>query len=290
MAGAMRSTTRDGLNPKPWLGLALVVLTGAAACSVEPLMPGPTQDGGAGNGGAGGTTGTTGSAGTTGQAGDTGFDGGACSSAPMPAIACAIGRTVFVCSFNANGQAVWTFTCPDDPTGGGGAGGQGGGGAGTGGSGGAGGAGGAPCASTSSCAKDEVCTTEDGICRAPPGCSTGVACPAVCYGSCRPAVEGPACGPTRCAAGMVCCNSSCGICTAPNAGCTKQICVTPAGGGACTGDADCRVEADYCTGCDCRALATNQSLPPCSGPGVSCFADPCMGKRARCVNGQCASQ
>ena len=277
MAGAMRSTTRDGRNPKPWLGLALVVLTGAAACSVEPLMPGPTQDGSAGKGGSGGTTGA---GGTTGQAGNTGADAGPCGNLPIPAIACAVGRTVFVCTINTNGEAGWTITCPDDPTGAGGAGGQGG----------AGGAGGAPCASTSSCAKGDVCTTEDGICHAPPGCSTGVACPAVCYGSCRPAEDGPAYGPTRCAAGMVCCNSSCGTCTAPNEGCTKQICVTPGGGGACTGDADCRVEADYCTGCDCRALATNQSLPPCSGPGVRCLVDPCNGKRARCVNGQCAVQ
>ena len=46
---------------------------------------------------------------------------------------------------------------------------------------------GAPCASTSSCDKGEVCTTEDGVCNPAPGCGPGKVCPAVCYGTCRPA-------------------------------------------------------------------------------------------------------
>ena len=60
--------------------------------------------------------------------------------------------------------------------------------------------------------------------------------------------------------------------------------------GNCTVDADCSATADYCTGCDCRALGTGQSLPACSGPGVRCFADPCMGKVAACVNNTCVIQ
>ena len=33
-----------------------------------------------------------------------------------------------------------------------------------------------------------------------------------------------ACGPRRCALGEVCCNPSCGICTAPDGMCTQQFC------------------------------------------------------------------
>jgi hypothetical protein len=86
---------------------------------------------------------------------------------------------------------------------------------------------------------------------------------------------------------MVCCNESCGICTAPDGGCTKQLCPPP-DGGACATDADCRLEADYCTGCDCRALGPKQTIPACPGPGVSCLRDPCGGRKARCVDRRCA--
>ena len=47
-----------------------------------------------------------------------------------------------------------------------------------------------PCASSESCNPGEVCTTEDGVCNPPPGCGPGVVCPAVCYGTCRPAAGG----------------------------------------------------------------------------------------------------
>lgn len=42
--------------------------------------------------------------------------------------------------------------------------------------------------------------------------------------ACVPGSTGEACGPTTCAAGQVCCNSSCGICTAPGDFCTMQVC------------------------------------------------------------------
>jgi hypothetical protein len=253
-------------SPKLWL-VVVFALTGSAACSVDPLVPD-------GKGGTGGL--------------DCGFT--------PPVVPCRVGRTVVECVAGPMG-AHWSVSCPDDPTGAGGAsggstggGGAGGGGAGGGGAGGGGAGGGVPCASTSSCAMGEVCSTENGICNAPPGCSMGVACPAVCYGTCEPATDGPVCGATRCAAGKTCCNSSCGICAGPNEGCTKQICVPPADVGACMTDADCRAEADYCTGCDCRALAKGQSVPPCSGPGVRCLRDPCTGAKAACVNGACVVQ
>lgn len=118
------------------------------------------------------------------------------------------------------------------------------------------------------------------------------------------------CGPTMCEAGQVCCNPSCGICTAPDGLCTQQFCeddscpqrhdcapgfhwsnercgcVADERGG-CTVDDDCELFSDYCTGCDCRALAKDDPIPECGLPGVRCFADPCMNKVAKCVEGRC---
>ena len=275
----MRTPMRDGPNPKSWLGLALV-LAGAAACSVDPLIPESTDsDGGmAGQGGGGGTSaqgGTTGGGGTTGD--------GACAGLPIPAIACAVGRTVIRLHDGRGrpgrlddhlprrsdgqrrrrwwrGRRGWRERR-------------------------------GRAAAHSLRLLRRVRGGRDLHDRGrrlqpPPGCGAGLACPAVCYGTCRPANDGPACGTVRCAAGMVCCNDSCGTCTPPNGGCTKQICVPPAG--TCARDADCRLEADYCTGCDCRALAANQKLPVCQGPGVACLIDPCGSKKAQCVNGACA--
>lgn len=54
-------------------------------------------------------------------------------------------------------------------------------------------------------------------------------------------------------------------------------------------DADCRLFSDYCTGCDCRALAPGASDPKCKGPGVRCIADPCGRKRAACMEGTCVA-
>jgi len=56
----------------------------------------------------------------------------------------------------------------------------------------------------------------------------------------------------------------------------------------CGADSDCRLVDDYCTGCDCRALATAQPDPTCSGPGVRCLVAPCAGKAATCKSGHCA--
>lgn len=272
-------------SPRLWLVLAFT-LTGA--CSVEPLMPDGKGGTGGGAPGQGGVAGTSASGGTLGNAGTGGNDCGP--AIPLPA--CQIGRTVVECVVDAMG-AHWRVSCPDDPTGAGGVTGMGAASGSSGSTAGRGGAGGAaaavPCASTASCAMGEVCTTEDGACNAPPGCSMGVACPAVCYGTCRSAKDGPACGATQCLAGQTCCNSSCGICTGPNEGCTKQICVPPVGG-ACMTDADCRLEADYCTGCVCSALAKGQSVPACPGPGVRCLRDPCSDKKAACVNNACVAR
>jgi hypothetical protein len=131
-------------------------------------------------------------------------------------------------------------------------------------------------------------------CLPPPGCADpAIGCPAVCYGVCRAASDdagGPTCGSVQCKKGQVCCNDSCGICTEPGGGCTKQLCPKDPAPAPCSTDADCKVEADYCTGCDCRALGVKQSVPACPGPGVACFVDPCLNKAARCVNGGCVAQ
>lgn len=177
-----------------------------------------------------------------------------CDGLGVPAIACATGRTVPVCTLDAGGRAFWRITCPDQPdasvmTGAGGA----AGGSDDAGAGGAGGSGraGKPCASTESCDQQQVCTTEDGVCNPPPGCGgPNVACPAVCYGECR----------------------------------------TASAGATCAQDDDCHLGADYCNGCDCRALAKGETVPRCPGPGVQCLIDPCGRLAARCVNGRCSAQ
>jgi hypothetical protein len=99
--------------------------------------------------------------------------------------------------------------------------------------------------------------------------------------------KGTRCGSNVCGAGQFCCNPSCGICAPTGGACTQQFC-EPAPAARCASDADCRAFSDYCTGCDCRALARGEPDPKCSGPGVRCFVDPCRGKTAVCKGGTCA--
>lgn len=106
----------------------------------------------------------------------------------------------------------------------------------------------AACASSESCPSGTFCTTESGVCNRPPGCKDGAICPAVCYGTCE---KKPAQPPE------------------------------------CRSDADCRAFSFMCTGCECLALAANEAEPMCPGPGVQCFADPCLNKAAVCSAGQC---
>jgi hypothetical protein len=97
--------------------------------------------------------------------------------------------------------------------------------------------------------------------------------------------HGLPCGTATCKNGDVCCNASCGICTPPGGACTQQICEQPPG--ECKTDTDCRAFAFMCTGCDCLALSPSDPAPVCTGPGVQCFADPCLNKKAVCTAGQC---
>jgi hypothetical protein len=94
------------------------------------------------------------------------------------------------------------------------------------------------------------------------------------------------CGAVTCGSGQVCCNASCGICTPPGGVCTQQVCDPPVG--QCRADADCRAFSFMCTGCDCLALGPSEPEPVCPGPGVMCFADPCLNKKAVCQAGRCA--
>jgi hypothetical protein len=145
-----------------------------------------------------------------------------------------------------------------------------------------------PCTSTANCSNGEVCTTEDGACNSAPGCSGDGGCPNVCFGTCRVAgpVSSESCGGTLCGPGSRCCNESCGVCMPTEMqACDKQACAPPQ----CRTDGDCRATADYCTGCDCRALGPGENLPACPGPGVRCFADPCGNAVARCRNNRCVA-
>jgi len=109
-----------------------------------------------------------------------------------------------------------------------------------------------------------------------------------CYLVCNG--PGDRCGNHFCPQGEVCCNESCGICTPPDGYCTREFCAPT--GPKCRSDADCRLFSDYCTGCDCRALVTGEPAPYCEGPGVRCFADPCMDHAAVCSlpEGKCVVQ
>jgi len=65
--------------------------------------------------------------------------------------------------------------------------------------------------------------------------------------------------------------------------------VPPSGPAVCSADSDCKSVADYCDGCNCRALGKDGSLPKCTGGRtVSCTMDPCRGKHAVCSAGKCA--
>jgi hypothetical protein len=74
---------------------------------------------------------------------------------------------------------------------------------------------------------------------------------------------GEACGDVTCPSGQVCCNESCGICTAPGGFCTEQFC-EPGGGEAC-GDVTCPSGQVCC----------NASCGICTEPGGACTQQFC---------------
>lgn len=77
---------------------------------------------------------------------------------------------------------------------------------------------------------------------------------------------GVTCGPTTCAAGEVCCNESCGICTAPGGACPAIACVADGG-----------VDPVPCgpTTCEAGQICCNSRCGICAGPGGACPAIEC---------------
>lgn len=62
----------------------------------------------------------------------------------------------------------------------------------------------------------------------------------------------------------------------------------------CNGAADCRLYSSYCQthACQCLALPAKDPDPICNDGMVTCFMDPCAGKRAACdlITGRCVVQ
>src|SRR2546423_832122 len=105
---------------------------------------------------------------------------------------------------------------------------------------------------------------------------------------CEPIVSPPAdagsdggstaCGPTTCAAGTVCCNASCGICTPPGNGCIQIACVPD------VTDPCATVRCKAGTHCDAGACVADPTKVFCGGfagiqcpDGSACVDDPSDG-------------
>ena len=149
-----------------------------------------------------------------------------------------------------------------------------------------------PCG-PSVCRNGDVCCNEScGICTPPDGVCTQQACtpPVQCVENAL-CIRGFHWSPRKCmcipdAPPPVCVDNV--LCIRGSHWSPTQCACVPDVHTQCTTDADCRLFSDYCTGCDCRSLSTNDPDPTCPGPGVRCFADPCMNKTAVCLNGLCA--
>lgn len=92
------------------------------------------------------------------------------------------------------------------------------------------------------------------------------------------------CGDRRCESDEVCCDAGCGICAKPGATCDRSACLQAP---ECSKDEHCSVTADYCVGCDCVAVAAEEEVVACPGPGVECVQNPCNNKKAICQNNRC---
>jgi hypothetical protein len=103
-----------------------------------------------------------------------------------------------------------------------------------------------------------------------------------------PCASSDACKPTEV------CTTEDGVCNPPPGCRPGMICPAVCYGtcrprmSPCATDADCRAAAVYCTGCTCLALSLCEKDPVCGGPGVACFADPCLNREAYCNAGRCA--
>jgi hypothetical protein len=157
---------------------------------------------------------------------------------------------------------------------------------------------GAPCMASETCGAGLVCSTAQGVCGRNPRCSKDQACDDACWGTCvkKPEPQARCNTSSQCGAGERCstergeclsCSDDRGvICPAVCFGtCEPKDAPLPAG--ACKADSDCKLAADYCGGCNCRAVGGGAgAAPACMNP-VQCFADPCTNQRAVCEAGRC---
>ncbi|MBL8626567.1 MAG: hypothetical protein JNK64_34945 [Myxococcales bacterium] len=124
------------------------------------------------------------------------------------------------------------------------------------------------CFATADCPTGYTCTTEQGVCDPPPGCdpSTGMACPAVCFGQCVPA--GGSCAAIDCGPGFHCEE----LCTGggPAGGAESDSPIPP---GTCT--ATCVPDQQMCP-IECPPdSACVEVCPPCGYPGDPSCGQPC---------------
>lgn len=87
-------------------------------------------------------------------------------------------------------------------------------------------------------------------------------------------IEGEKCGSTICAAGLTCCNASCGTCTKPGVMCTQQACL-PAG------------EKCGSTVCKPGLSCCNSSCGICVEPGKGCTKQFCAPNEQQCGKTTC---
>jgi hypothetical protein len=135
----------------------------------------------------------------------------------------------------------------------------------------------------SSVGSDDLLSSDDAALRknnpcATVRCAAGTECKAKGQrAECVPVDPIVTCASVLCITGTVCVDGPSG---------PRCIAQTPE----CTVDSDCRLEDNYCGGCNCLALATTERAPTCSDP-VACFAAPCSVSNtvAACVNGQCVA-
>ncbi|HEX2568794.1 MAG TPA: hypothetical protein VH877_04480 [Polyangia bacterium] len=85
------------------------------------------------------------------------------------------------------------------------------------------------------------------------------------------------------------CHADCPPCP-PGQICPAIACKIVCAPGHCATDSDCRLESNYCGGCNCEALTQDQRGTTCPPNDiVNCFADPCLNKAAACdqATGRC---
>jgi hypothetical protein len=176
------------------------------------------------------------------------------------------------------------------------------------------------CGNTTCAAGQVCCDPSCGICGSAGGACPAIACvpndagpqcPAIActlacqYGfqrgpdgceicACNPPPGPVQCGPNTCAAGEVCCNESCGICTAPDGACTQQFCEpldagqgpVQCGPNVCaSGEVCCNESCGICT--PPNGVCTQQACAPAdAGTGTACGFNTCA-PGTECCNPSC---